>query len=312
MLPSFFTAAVVLGLYSLLQNNVNRIKNYPKTYPLDLLDADPEGEEVFVGREDGTIIRCLVAGIGTPIVLAHGYGISLKEWTIISRYLLAAGYQLILFDQRGHGKSTIGTDGIGSRQMAADYKAVLEYFDVEEGVLAGHSMGGFLMLVFILHYPEIVRDRLKGGLIISSFAGEINRRNLQNRVQIPLLQSGIFPNIVSSDLFGFPFASSLMGQPSDPIMIQVFLNDFLAQDHKKLVPILRAFANESYYHRLDEIRLPITVMVGSKDKTTPPFHTQLLAEGVAGAKLVEVEGKGHLLNWEAPNRIVEEIIALAK
>ena len=58
--------------------------------------------------------------------------------------------RVVAFDQRGHGGSTIGSDGIGSRQMASDYGAVLEAYDVNNGVLVGHSMGGFLALAFLL------------------------------------------------------------------------------------------------------------------------------------------------------------------
>ena len=49
--------------------------------------------------------------------------------------MLQQEYRLIAYDQRGHGRSTIGTDGINSAAMAGDLGAVLEYFDVQDGVL---------------------------------------------------------------------------------------------------------------------------------------------------------------------------------
>ena len=56
---------------------------------------------------------------------------------------------------------------------------------------------------------------------------------------------------------------------------------------------------------------PSTIVVGEKDKTTPPFHTEWLHNGIAGSKLRSVAGKGHMLNWEAPEVLIEEIVALA-
>ena len=307
MISSFVLAGVIASAYYLLFNNVKHIKGSPCAFPLEVLQKEPEGEEVFLEREDGTRLRCIVAGTGSPIVFAHGYGASAKEWNVMTRYLLAAGHRVISFDQRGHGQSTIGQDGIGSLQMAGDYKAILDHFEVTDGILVGHSMGGFLMIVFLLHHPEVVRDRLKGGLIMASFAGDVNKNNAQNKFQIPLIKSGVLSNLVSSDLFGYPFGASLVGDVKDPAMIRVFLDEFLKQNHNKLVPILRALVVESYYDRLHEIDLPTTVVVGTMDKTTPPFHTDDLASGIRAAKLVRVEGKGHMLNWEAPDLLVEEI-----
>jgi pimeloyl-ACP methyl ester carboxylesterase len=52
--------------------------------------------------------------------------------------------------------------------------------------------------------------------------------------------------------------------------------------------------------------------VGEKDKTTPPFHTDWLHEGIKGSTLRRIPRRGPMLNWEAPEILVEEIVALAK
>jgi len=57
--------------------------------------------------------------------------------------LVKSGFRVIAFDQRGHHKSTIGKEGISSKTMVNDYKTVLEYFDVKDGILVGHSIRGF-------------------------------------------------------------------------------------------------------------------------------------------------------------------------
>lgn len=75
--------------------------------------------------------------------------------------LVKAGYRVIVFDQRGHGQSTIGSSGVGSRPMAEDYRAIVEHFDVKDAVLVGHSMGGFLAQVFLLTLPEVAKKHLK-------------------------------------------------------------------------------------------------------------------------------------------------------
>ena len=70
---------------------------------------------------------------------------------------------------------------------------------------------------------------------------------------------------------------------------------------------LHACMREDRYPRLAEIAVPTVVMVGSADRTTPPSHARRLAAGVPGARLVTVPDAGHILNWEAPDALVEVV-----
>lgn len=274
--------------------------------------SDPmEGTATTVDRPDGTSIHTVSAGSGErTVVLAHGYGFTLDGWNLIARALVDCGLRVVAFDQRGHGRSTIGADGIGSAQMASDYGAVLEAHDVEDGVLVGHSMGGFLSIAFLLGGSDAV-GRVGSLLLMATFAGDVSRDNPQNRLQIPLIRSGVLPKMLGAGFVARAFTKSLVGDDFEPGFAEAFVPVFRAQDHDRLVPILQAMVDESRYDRLGEIDLPCTVLVGSEDHTTPPFHTADLHAGIAGSRLVTLDGKGHLLNWEAPDPIVEEIARLA-
>ena len=109
--------------------------------------------------------------------------------------LLGRGDRVIAFDQRGHGRSTIGSAGIGSETMAADDAAVLDHFDVHDGVLVGYSMGGFVAIRAVLDHPEMAQ-RLRGFVLFATWAGRILDGAPQNRLQIPLLEYGIFQRLM--------------------------------------------------------------------------------------------------------------------
>jgi pimeloyl-ACP methyl ester carboxylesterase len=190
--------------------------------------------------------------------------------------------------------------------MASDYAAVLEHHDVRDGVLVGHSMGGFLSVAFLLEHPEVVPDRLRGLVLMATFAGDVNRKNPQNRLQIPLIKSGILVRMVSIPPVGRAFTRSLVGEYTDG-MAEAFIPIFTSHDHRRLIPVMEAMTGENRYPRLGEIDLPTTVLVGTADHTTPPFHTDDLHSGIAGSRLVRLDGKGHALNWEAPDVVAEEI-----
>ena len=226
--------------------------------------------------------------------------------------LLARGHRVIAFDQRGHGRSTIGSAGIGSEPMAADYAAVLEHFDVHDGVLVGHSMGGFVAIRALLDHPELAR-RLRGLVLFATLAGRIFDGAQQNRLQMLL---GANRRHATADAYqdrrravaGAP----MFGKRPSPAMIAVVRDMFLQQDHGPLLPILHAFMREDRYPRLAEIAVPTVVMVGSADRTTPPSHARRLAAGVPGARLVTVPDAGHMLNWEAPDALVDVIGSFQK
>jgi pimeloyl-ACP methyl ester carboxylesterase len=271
------------------------------------------GTERVITSTDGTKISTVAMGSDTSdkvVVLAHGYAVDMNCWNIIATDLVQRGYKVIAFDQRGHGRSTVGSQGVGSQQMVDDYLAILRDYEVRNGVLVGHSMGGFIAIRALVEQSTAMAQHLRGCLLMATFAGDINRKNLQNRVQIPIIKSGIMGKLVSNNGISRSFAKSLFGDVKDADMINAFIDSFRKSDLKSLVPILMAFVKENRYAQLSEITMPCTIIVGTKDKTTPPFHTDQLHAGIKNSNLVRVASKGHMLNWEAPDALVQEIIAL--
>ena len=253
-----------------------RIAANPDPYTLDELLRVPGGERVYLTRPDGTRLRAVALGEGQTVVFSHGFGGDLTEWNVIWERLQGQ-YRLICYDHRGHSGSSIGSGGVSSAVMAADLEAVLNHFDVQDGLLVGHSMGGFLSLIFLLNHARTATARLRRALIVASFAGDVANGAPQTRLQIPLIASGVLPA--------------------------------LAQHHAPLIPILRALEQENYYPRLGEITLPCLIVCGDADKTTPKHHSEQLAAGIPQATFIRVPGAGHLLNWEAPQVLVDAIQA---
>jgi non-heme chloroperoxidase len=301
---------VILG-FAFMQFKVNSINSAEEKFSYRQLSKLPQGNELFVSTADGAKIKTISSGSGPTIVLTHGFGGTIRDWNLIYEILINKGYRVIAFEQRGHNESTFGSDSISSKSLASDYKTILEHFDVKNAVQVGHSMGGFLAIKFMLEYPEVAAARLKSTLIMSSFAGDINKNNPQNKLQIPLIKKGYLDNIIENKTLSTLFASSLIGKPYKAI-VQTSLDNFKLQDYPKLVPILEAFVNENYYPRLYKIKTPCSIIVGSADKTAPTFHSETLAKDIPNAELIKIDGSGHLLNWESPFEVSEQIIKMAQ
>ena len=270
-----------------------------------------EGTQETIVMPDDTRIHAISSGSGkTTVLLAHGYGFSNIEWNIMVERLNELNYRTIVFDQRGHGQSTIGKDGVSSSAMASDYKHLIEHFQLENCILVGHSMGGFLSMKFLLDYPEMQHQQVKSAVLMATFAGDVNKNNAQNRLQIPMIKSGLLQRLVQWNPIGTAFAKSLVGTEKDPEVLRVITETFLQQDHSKLIPILQALVDESYYDRLKNISIPCTVVIGDKDATTPPFHTDNIVKGIPNSTRIDIKGKGHCLNVEAPEEIIKAIQAM--
>lgn len=300
-------AAATLGA----RRRAHAIRQGSDPYPYEVVSTEPRGETLTVDRPDGTRIRVVTAGEGPTVVLAHGIYMSVIEWSVLWDMLLARGYRVVAFDQRGHGESTIGADGISTLSMAGDYLAVLEAVDARDAVLLAHSMGGFLAVAAVLDVPGVA-ERLRGLILMSTFAGDVLKGAPQNKAQIPLIKSGLLPAMAGNDTVGTLFGAGLCGDDVSPAMVQVFLETFRKADHRPLVPILEAFGAEDRGDRLGEITVPTIVLCGSRDQTTPPWQSERLAAGIPGAQGWWVPRAGHMLNWEATDAIVEAVAELSK
>ena len=91
-----------------------------------------------------------------PLVLAHGFTVSLEMW-MPQRRALSEHYRLITWDARGHGGSSApaGTEQYTMSALARDLRALLEALDAAEGaVVGGMSFGGQIAQQYAVDYPD--------------------------------------------------------------------------------------------------------------------------------------------------------------
>ena len=112
-------------------------------------------------ESDGLKIAVEVAGDGAPLIFAHGLS---GNRHIMRQELapLADRYQIITYDQRGHGDSTPITDPslYNAERMADDLRAVLDDLKIERAIVGGESMGSTTSLLFALKHPQRVEKLL--------------------------------------------------------------------------------------------------------------------------------------------------------
>ena len=300
------TAAAAVGVAVAAGAAAARLRALPDRVPLQDLLREPSGQDTVLERPDGTRLRVRVAGAGPTVVLAHGIALTLGEWNLVSDLLLADGYRVVAFDARGHGQSTIGTEGVSAPVMAADLAAILEATSSTDAILVGHSMGGFLALEAVLEVPGVA-DRLAGLVLVASFAGDILDGAPQNRAEAPILRSRLLPRLGANPTIGTLFAASFFGPHPSPAMLTAFLGMVLGRDNARLMPLLDAFTTDDLIARLPAVQVPTVIVCGLADRTTPPRDSQRMAAAIPAARTVWVDGAGHMLPWEAPTAIRDAV-----
>jgi len=117
---------------------------------------------------DGREIAYLDEGKGNCILLIHGFGSNRAMNWIGPGWvaaLLAAGYRVIAFDNRGHGESTkfYHEDDYSLQFMAGDCLALLDALSIKKCHIMGYSMGARIAAWLAVNHGERFEKVILGG-----------------------------------------------------------------------------------------------------------------------------------------------------
>ena len=73
-------------------------------------------------------------------------------------------------------------------------------------------MGGFVLINALVDHAAEMGHHLRGAMLLATFTGDVNRGNPQNRVQIPLITSGVMSRLIRSDKVAHGQARTLLGR----------------------------------------------------------------------------------------------------
>ena len=271
--------------------------------------SQPEGRELTVRTDDDAELAVLVAGPddGFPVVLAHCWMGTSALWAAVARRLVRTGHRVILYDQRGHGRSTFGVGLPDVDRLGRDLKAVLDHLGVRDPVLAGHSMGGMTIMAFAARYPE--QAAAARALVLVSTAARVLGRPLPSA-----LVGGVFGR--RSPLSGGGRLGSLVvrpafGRTAHREDLRLMYDCLSATPVPVSAACLRAMGAMDLRAGVASVSVPTTVVVGTRDLLTPPWLARGIARCIPGARLEVVPGGGHMLPLEHPDRITDLIARAA-
>jgi non-heme chloroperoxidase len=265
----------------------------------------PDGAEVMVPTDDGAELMVALAGPddGPPVVLVHGLTSNHHDWGPVARRLVAAGHRVIGVNQRGHGGSTIGSDGFGPERQGTDLGQVLDALDLRDVTLVGHSMGGIAALSLMILAPDSGAARVGSLVLVATLASTtgVDRRNglkvagRDNRV------------ITEHPIHGRVFARAVFGASPSAAMVDDALASAERCPDAARIGASTGLMGYDVRSGLGDITIPTTVVCGTRDRLTPLSENRRIAAAVPDAELVVVPGAGHLLIWEEPEIVASAI-----
>lgn len=244
---------------------------------------------------------------GAPVVLLHGFPFNRTLWDAQAE-LLGATHHVVTPDLRGHGESALAGEVSTMEEMAEDVAALLDALGITEPlVLGGLSMGGYVVLAFRRLFPARVR-----ALVLADTrpqADTEDARRTREETALTALREGMRP--VADAML--PKLLAPATRESNPETVARVGEMILSTKPEGAAAALRGMAvRRDQTDLLAEIDEPTLILVGSEDAITPPQDSEAMQRAIRHARLVRIEGAGHVSNLERPgefNRALEEFLA---
>ena len=273
-------------------------------------------QELTVVSTGGARLHVEIHGAATPaptVVLAHGWTCTTAFWAEVVRQL-APHHRVVLYDQRGHGRTPRTPGSCGTEELADDLCAVLEATTApgERVVVGGHSMGG--MTIVAAAGRAAFTERVAAAMLCSTGMGRLpvearvapfRSARVRNRLQRTLLASSLplgpvnpaGSRILHYVTLGADAPAALRGEVAR--MVHDCPRRTRAEWGRVLVGL-------GLMDRLPLLTVPTVVVHGTADRLTPPVHAHRMAAALPGCEgPVMLAGRGHMTPMEDPDRISE-------
>jgi pimeloyl-ACP methyl ester carboxylesterase len=295
-------SAAVLGAAAIY--NTKRARDAEHKYP-------PIGRFLEV---NGVRLHYIDRGQGEPVVLIHGNGTMLQDFTVSGMVdHLSARHRVIVFDRPGYGYSDRPRGLWTSRAQAKLLEKALQQLGIRQAVVMGHSWGTLVAVALALQASLLVRSlvlasgyyypTLRADVFLQSppaipLVGDVMRYTVSPpiaRLTLPrMIRRGFEPAPVPEH-FDTAFPKELMVRPSQLRAA--------AEDAALLVP--GAMELQDHYR---DLNVPVLFIAGADDQIADVGRqSQRLHRELAGSKLILLSGLGHMIHHSAPLEIIRAV-----
>ena len=271
----------------------------------------PTGTDLVVSADDGARLSVTIAGPPpgdgpAPVVLAHCWTGSRAVWAPVARRLVAAGRRVVLYDQRGHGTSSVGAEPISIDRLGDDLAGVVDQLDLRDAVLAGHSLGGMSVMACACRHPVLMKERARGLVLVATAAHGLSGRGRDRFWRMVLWRDGV------NRLLGHPRLGRLcvrgtFGRRPAKAHVEATRALFVATPPGVRRDCAVAVGEMDLRAPLRLVETPAVVVLGRRDRLIVNHLTRAIVDHTPGARLIELAHAGHMLPLERPDELTATI-----
>ena len=256
---------------------------------------DIQTKKVHVGDID---IAYKTFGKGDPILLISGYSFAMDSWDSTLLETLTTNHTVIVFNNRGIGNTTSGSEQKFSISLFAnDTAGLLEALNIKKADVLAWSMGGRIAQELTLNYPDRVGKLILYAIGCGGNGSVPQSQEVRNEFvngtgtaedRIARLVPLFFPQEWRNENPNY--------LENIPKTTDTILNQTLNKQ-------IEAAANApSTCDRLKKITQPTLVIVGTDDVATPAANSLRMAKLIPGSWFVQIKGGGHGLMYQYPEQ----------
>jgi 3-oxoadipate enol-lactonase len=214
----------------------------------------------------------------------------------------ATRHRVIVPDLRGHGRSRVLPPPYTVARLAVDLVRLLDHLDVTSTAVLGYSHGGAVAQQLALDHPECCNH------LVLACTYAFNMASLREKLEghlAPLLISALGMKRLAKLVISH--GAKELGKERGEWLAALIAS----QDRTLMLSAWREMMTFDSRRRLAEIRCPTLVVAGSSDVAVPMHHAHVLHNGIAGSRLVIIDGASHALIWthsDALMRVTDEFI----
>jgi pimeloyl-ACP methyl ester carboxylesterase len=255
-------------------------------------------------KVNGIKVYYEIHGEGFPLVMIQGYSSNSRVWESELIQGLSKKYQVIIFDNRGTGRSEKPDIEYSIKMMADDVIGLINVIGLPKVHILGLSMGGLIAQELALNYPSKIKS-----LILCS-------TNCNPNKLIGTLPE--FKSFINNASDG-----KLTGMSREFMLQMCYTSEYLQDNMNRLLnrmvsspyptpPVgyirqAQALMKFDSCDRLSEIKAPCLVLAGEKDILSPPENSRILVNLIPNAKLTIFKNTGHVFLHEIPDDTINEI-----
>ena len=240
---------------------------------------------------------------GAPVVLfIHGFPLNKSMWNAQFE-VLKPTHRVIAYDVRGHGNSEPGTEDFSIELFVEDLLGFMDTLQLDQVILCGLSMGGYIALNAIEKHPERFIGLVLSDTQCLADTPEAIEKRMAAIESIREEGAEVYLEQSIQNLFA---EASFETKQIEIDSIKEMMSKTTAQS---LCNTLHALSvRKETCSKLSELAVPILILVGKEDKITPPSVARLMLDKTQHSTLIIIEHAGHLANIENPHEFNQQLV----